>query len=412
MTAAIARKANQPPVYLDYQATTPCDPRVLQAMLPWFTEKFGNPASITHAYGREAEAAVERARGQVAALVNADAREIVFTSGATEANNLAVKGALRFHKQFGPADQGRDHVVTLVTEHKCVLESAKAMEAEGFRATYLPVEPSGLVDLGRLEKAIDDKTALVSVMAAHNEIGVIQPLAAIGALCRARGVLFHSDAAQAVGKIAIDVEAMNIDLMSISGHKVYGPKGIGALYVRRRPRARITPLIDGGGQERGMRSGTLPTPLCVGLGEAAALAQAEMAGEAKRLLELRRRFLAGIMHALPQTRLNGDPERRLPGNLNLSFPGVPAPALMEACPGLALSTGSACTAAEIEPSFVLRALGLSDELAAASIRIGLGRFTTADEVDFAVGTLAAAVKHLGAAGMAGLGMTSPLATTT
>jgi cysteine desulfurase len=412
MTAAIARKANQPPVYLDYQATTPCDPRVLQAMLPWFTEKFGNPGSITHVYGREAEAAVERARGQLASLINAESREIVFTSGATEANNLAVKGALRFHKQFGPNHQGRDHIVTLVTEHKCVLESAKAMEAEGFRATYLPVEPNGLVDLARLAAAIEDKTALVSVMAAHNEIGVIQPLVEIGALCRARGVLFHTDAAQAVGKIAVDVEAMNIDLMSISGHKVYGPKGVGALYLRRRPRARITPLIDGGGQERGMRSGTLPTPLCVGIGEAAALAQAEMAAEAPRLRALRERFLDGIERALPQTRLNGDAEQRLPGNLNLSFPGIPAPALMEACPSLALSTGSACTAAEIEPSFVLRALGLSPDLAAASLRIGLGRFTTADEVDFAVATIAAAVKRLGAAGVTSAGMTTGVAATT
>ncbi|HEY3919164.1 MAG TPA: aminotransferase class V-fold PLP-dependent enzyme [Stellaceae bacterium] len=412
MTAAIARKANRPPVYLDYQATTPCDPRVLQAMLPWFTEKFGNPASITHVYGREAEAAVERARGQLAALIHADPREIVFTSGATEANNLAVKGALRFHKQFGPNSQGRDHVVTLVTEHKCVLESCRAMVEEGFRATYLPVEPNGLVDLDRLKAAIEDKTALVSVMAAHNEIGVIQPLAAIGALCRARGVLFHTDAAQAVGKLPIDVDAMSIDLMSISGHKFYGPKGIGALYIRRRPRARIVPLIDGGGQERGMRSGTLPTPLCVGIGEAAALAQAAMAEEASLLLALRQRFLAGIKHALPQTRLNGDDEQRLPGNLNLSFPGIPAPALMEACPGLALSTGSACTAAEIEPSFVLRALGLPDDLAAASLRIGLGRFTTQDEVDFAVATLVAAVRHLGETGMTAAGVTTALAATT
>ena len=402
MTAAIARKANQPPVYLDYQATTPVDPRVLAAMLPWFTEKFGNPASITHAYGREAEAAVERARGQLASLIKADPREIVITSGATEANNLAVKGALRFHTQFG-----KDRIVTLVTEHKCVLESAKAMEAEGCRATYLPVESNGLVDLDRLKAAIDDKTAIVSVMAAHNEIGVIQPLAAIGAICRERGVLLHTDAAQAVGKIPVDVDAMNIDLMSISGHKIYGPKGIGALYMRRRPRARIAALIDGGGQERGMRSGTLPTPLCVGLGEAAGLAEAEMAGEAKSLTALRQRFLSGVLRALPQTVLNGDAEQRLPGNLNLSFPGIPAPALMEACPGLALSTGSACTAAEIEPSFVLRALGLSDELAAASLRIGLGRFTTADEVDFAVSTLAAAVRQLGQAGV-----TTRLAATT
>ena len=394
MTAAIARRANQPPVYLDYQATTPCDPRVLQAMLPWFTEKFGNPHSVTHPYGREAEAAVEQARAQLASIINADPREIVFTSGATEANNLAVKGALRFHRQFG-----KDHVVALATEHKCVIESCRALEAEGFRATYLPVEPSGLVDLERLERALDKGTVLVSVMAAHNKIGVIQPLAEIGALCRKHGVMFHSDAAQAVGKIPIDVDAMGIDLMSISGHKIYGPKGIGALYVRRRPRARIAPLIDGGGQERGLRSGTLPTPLCVGIGEAAALAQAELGAESQRLLGLRQRLLAGIMRNLPQTRLNGDAEHRLPGSLNLSFPGIPAPALMEACPGLALSTGSACTAAEIEPSFVLRALGLPDALAAASLRIGLGRFTTADEVDYAVETLTAGVKRLGAEGV-------------
>jgi cysteine desulfurase len=394
MTAAIARKPNQPPVYLDYQATTPCDPRVLQAMLPWFTEKFGNPASVTHAYGREAEAAVEHARGQIAAIINADPREIIFTSGATESNNIAVKGALRFHRQFG-----KDHVVTLTTEHKCVIESCRAMEREGFRATYLPVEPNGLVDLARLEAAIDERTALVSVMGAHNEIGVIQPVAEIGTLCRKRGVLFHSDAAQAVGKIAVDVEAQSIDLLSISGHKIYGPKGIGALYVRRRPRARIEALIDGGGQERGLRSGTLPTPLCIGLGEAAQLAQAEMAEEAPRMLGLRRRFLDGIMRRLPQTRLNGDPEKRLPGNLNLSFPGVPAMELMRACPGLALSTGSACTAAEIEPSFVLRALGVSEDLAAASIRIGLGRFSTEAEVDYAVETLTNSVKRLGSAGV-------------
>jgi cysteine desulfurase len=394
MTAAIARRPNRKAVYLDNQATTPCDPRVLAAMLPWFTEKFGNPHSVTHAYGREAEAAVEHARAQLAAIINADPREIVFTSGATEANNLAVKGALRFHRQFG-----KDHAVALATEHKCVIESCRAMEREGFRVTYLPVEPSGLVDLGRLEAALEEQTALVSVMAAHNEIGVIQPLAEIGALCRKHGVLFHSDAAQAVGKIPVDVDAMNIDLLSISGHKMYGPKGVGALYVRRRPRARITPLIDGGGQERGLRSGTLPVPLCVGIGEAAAVAEAGMAAEAHRVLALRRRFLAGIQRALPQTRLNGDPERRLPGNLNLSFPGVPALALMEACPGLALSTGSACTAAEIEPSFVLRALGVSDDLAAASLRIGLGRFSTEDEVDYAVETLTAGVKRLGSAGV-------------
>jgi cysteine desulfurase len=402
MTAAIARKPNHPPVYLDYQATTPCDPRVVEAMLPWFTEKFGNPASITHAYGREAELAVENARAQVAAIINADPREIVFTSGATESNNLAVKGALRFHRQFG-----KDHLVTLVTEHKCVIESARAMEREGCRVTFLPVEGNGLVDLQKLEAALDERTALVSVMAAHNEIGVIQPLAEIGALCRARGILFHSDAAQAVGKIPIDVDAMSIDLLSISGHKVYGPKGIGALYVRRRPRARIEALIDGGGQERGLRSGTLPAPLCIGLGEAAALAQTEMATEAPRLLALRQRFLNEIQRKLPRVQLNGDPAKRLPGNLNLSFPGIPAIELMAACPGLALSTGSACTAAEVEPSFVLRALGHSPEMAAASLRIGLGRFSTEAEVDYAVETLTAAVKGLGASPV-----TSALAATT
>jgi len=385
----MSERANLPPVYLDYQATTPCDPRVVQAMLPWFTEKFGNPSSATHAYGREAEAAVERARAQLAALIGAEPREIVFTSGATEANNLAVKGAAHFHRAFG-----KDHIVTLASEHKCVLESCLALEREGFRVTFLPVERNGLVDLARLEAALDERSLLVSVMAAHNEIGVLQPMAEIGKLCRARAILFHTDAAQAVGKIPIDVNQWGVDLMSISGHKIYGPKGIGALYVRRRPRARIAPLFDGGGQERGLRSGTLPTPLCVGLGEAAKIAQDGLAEEAARLLSLRNRFLAGIRARLPDAVVNGDLERRLPGNLNFSFAGVPAPDLMAACPGLALSSGSACTAASIEPSYVLRALGLSDALAAASIRIGLGRFTTAEEVDYSVETMAQAVRRL------------------
>ena len=381
-------RPNARPIYFDYQATTPVDPRVLEAMLPWFTEKFGNAGSVTHAYGREAEAAVERAREQVAALIGAEAREIVFTSGATESNNLAIKGAARFHREE------RDRVVTLATEHKCVLESAKALEREGGRVTILPVRPDGLVDLAVLEAALDDHTAVVSVMAAHNEIGVLQPIAEIGALCRARGILFHTDAAQAFGKIPLDVDAMAIDLMSISGHKVYGPKGVGALYVRRRPRARLTPLVDGGGQERGLRSGTLPTPLIVGLGEAAAIAAKEMTEEGKRLLALRERFLAGIRSGVPSVRLNGDPTRRLPANLNLTFPGIGALEWMEACPGLALSTGSACTAAEVEPSSVLRALGVSDELARSSLRIGLGRFTGERDVDFAVDALVAAVRRL------------------
>ena len=392
MTASFARQQRRPnaaPVYLDYQATTPLDPRVLDEMLPWFTEKFGNPHSVTHAYGREAEEAVEKGRAEIAALIGAEPREIVFTSGATEANNLAIKGAARFHRGLG-----RDHVVTIATEHKCVLESVKAMAREGCRVTILPVDARGLVDLGALEAALDERTALVSVMAANNEIGVLQPLSEIGALCRARGVLFHSDAAQAVGKIPLDVEAMRVDLLSISAHKLYGPKGIGALYVRRRPRARIEPLLDGGGQERALRSGTLPTPLCVGFGVAARLARAEMAVEAERLTGLRWRFLAGIKTRLPEVRLNGDAERRLPGNLNLSFPGTPALALMEACPSLALSTGSACTAAEVEPSYVLRALGVPEALAGASLRIGFGRYTTESEVDFAVDTIAATVRRL------------------
>ncbi len=393
MMSAVPRPAaqtlpNARPIYLDYQATTPVDPRVLDAMLPWFTEKFGNSGSVTHAYGREAEAAVERARGQVAALIGAESREIVFTSGATEANNFALKGAARFHRE------DRDHVVTLATEHKCVLESANALEREGFRVTILPVRPDGLVDLAVLEAALDGRTAIVSVMAAHNEIGVLQPIAVIGALCRARGILFLTDAAQAFGKIPLDVDAMAIDLLSISGHKAYGPKGVGALYVRRRPRARLAPLLDGGGQERGLRSGTLPTPLVVGLGEAAAIAASEMTTEAERLLALRERFLAGIRAGVPSVRLNGDPVRRLPANLNLTFPGVGALELMEACPGLALSTGSACTAAEVEPSYVLRVLGLSDELARSSIRIGLGRFSSERDVDFAVDAITAAVRRL------------------
>jgi cysteine desulfurase len=392
MTASFARRQrrpNAPPVYFDYQSTTPVDERVLAEMLPWFTEKFGNPHAVTHAYGRDAALAVEGARAEVAALIGAEPREIIFTSGATEANNLAVKGAVRFHRK-----QGRDHVVTLATEHKCVLESVQAVAREGSRVSVLPVDRSGLVDLAELAAAIDERTALVSVMAAHNEIGVLQPLAEIGALCRSRGVLFHSDAAQAVGKVPIDVEAMQIDLLSISGHKVYGPKGIGALYVRRRPRARIEPLFDGGGQERRLRSGTLPTPLCIALGAAARIARNEMAEESERLLALRWRCLSGLRARLPEVRLNGDAERRLPGNLNLTFPGVAALDLIEACPALALSTGSACTAASVEPSYVLRALGLSEAAAGASIRLGLGRYTTDSEVDFAVDTLADAARRL------------------
>ena len=389
-----ASAANAPPIYLDNQSTTRVDPRVLEAMLPYFTEHFGNPHSASHPYGRLAAEAVEQARGEIAALIRADPREIIFTSGATEANNLAIKGAAHFARAHPQKGKIRDHIVALQTEHKCVLESCKALEAESFGVTYLGVEPGGLVSLAALEAALSERTLLLSVMAAHNEIGVVQPLSEIGALCRSKGVLFHTDAAQAFGKIPLDVEAMKIDLLSISGHKIYGPKGIGALYVRRRPRVRLLPLIDGGGQERGLRSGTLPTPLCVGLGRAAALAGAEMAREAERLRQLRDGLLKNLGQRVPGIRLNGDAEHRLPGSLNLSFPGIPAPALIEATPSIAISTGSACTSASIEPSYVLRALGLPDALANASVRIGLGRFTTAAEVDFAADALATAARRL------------------
>jgi cysteine desulfurase len=396
---AEAHRANVMPIYLDNQSSTRLDPRVLEAMLPYFTEQFGNPHSTSHAYGRIAGEAIEQARHEVAALIHADPRELIFTSGATEANNLAIKGAAHFARLYPHGAQPRDHIVTLRTEHKCVLESCAQLEREGFGVTYLRVEPNGLVSLEALAAAVNERTLLVSVMAAHNEIGVIQPLAAIGALCRSKGVLFHSDAAQAFGKIGLDVEAMQIDLLSISGHKVYGPKGIGMLYVRRRPRVRLLPLIDGGGQERGLRSGTLPTPLCVGIGRAATIAAAEMTGEAMRLRGLRDRLQTGLARRLPELRLNGDAERRLSGSLNLCFPGIEAIKLIEACPGIAISTGSACTSANVEPSYVLRAIGLSDEDANSGIRIGLGRFTTLAEVDFAVEALAAAATRL-KAGMA------------
>jgi cysteine desulfurase len=386
--------ANALPVYLDNQSSTRLDPRVLDAMLPYFTEHFGNPHSTSHAYGRISANAVEQARGEIASLINADPRELVFTSGATESNNLAIKGAAHFARAHPQGGQPRDHIVTLQTEHKCVLESCRQLEQEGFGVTYVPVEPDGLLSLAALEAAISERTLLVSVMAAHNEIGVIQPLAEIGALCRSKSVLFHSDAAQAVGKIPLDVETMRIDLLSISGHKIYGPKGIGALYVRRRPRVRLLPLIDGGGQERGLRSGTLPTPLCVGLGRAAAIAGAELTEEAQRLRRLRDRLLANLTRRIPGLRLNGNAQARLPGSLNLCFPGISAQEMIEASPTIAISTGSACTSAVVEPSYVLRALGLPDALANAAIRIGLGRFTTAAEVDFAADALAAAVTRL------------------
>lgn len=376
------------PIYLDYQATTPCDPRVVEVMLPYFTEKFGNPHSRNHVYGWEAEEAVEKAREQVAALIGADAKEVIFTSGATESNNLAIKGVAHFYKGK------KNHIITVVTEHKCVLDTCRHLEQEGFEVTYLPVQKSGLVDLEELAAAITDKTVLVSVMAVNNEIGVIQPLKEIGELCRSRGVFFHTDAAQAAGKIPLDVNAMKIDLMSISGHKLYGPKGIGVLYVRRKPRVRLQALINGGGQERGMRSGTLPTPLCVGLGEACAIAQKEMGKENERLKGLQERLLKGLQERLPEIFVNGDLDNRIPGNLNISFAFVEGEGLMMGIKDLSVSSGSACTSASLEPSYVLRALGLEDELAHTSLRLGIGRFTTEQEIDYAIDHIAEAVTKL------------------
>jgi cysteine desulfurase len=385
MTVLTQIRRNDQPIYLDYQATTPLDPRVLEAMMPYFTYKFGNPHSRSHAYGWEAEEAVEKARAQVGKLIGADEKEVIFTSGATESNNLAIKGVAEFYKDR------RNHIVTTVTEHKCVLDTCRHLEQQGFSVTYLPVQQNGLIDLERLRAAVTDKTVVVSIMAVNNEIGVIQPLAEIGKICRAKGSFFHTDAAQAVGKIPLDVEAMNIDLMSISGHKIYGPKGIGALYVRRRPRVRLVAMINGGGQERGFRSGTLPTPLCVGLGEAAEIAMKEMDSEAKRLGKLRDRMLKGLQDKLPEIYLNGDLEHRIPGNLNISFAYVEGESLMMGIKGLSVSSGSACTSASLEPSYVLRALGVEEELAHTSLRIGLGRFTTEQEVDTAVDEL---VRHV------------------
>jgi cysteine desulfurase len=387
------------PIYLDYQATTPVDPRVAEAMWPYFTQAFGNPHSVHHSYGQEAEQAVEAAREEVARLIGAEPREIVFTSGATESNNTAIKGAARFH---GP--MGKRHVITLATEHKCVLESAKALEKDGFEVEILPVEADGRVDLDRLAAAIREDTAVVSVMAANNEIGVLQPLQEIGRLCREKRVLFHTDAAQAVGKVPLDVGAANVDLLSLSGHKLYGPKGIGALYVRRRPRARITPLMDGGGQERTLRSGTVPAPLVVGLGEACRIAGAEMTAEAERLRALRQRLWDGLRGYLPDAYVNGSWEARLPGNLNVTVPGLDAETLIAATPGVAYSTASACSSTSVEPSYVLSALGLSDRDAAASIRLGLGRTTTENEIDRAceaIGRTAARLRAEGAGQLAG-----------
>ena len=379
---------NSRPVYLDYQATTPTDPEVVEAMLPYFTEKFGNPHSTGHYYGWEASDGVELAREQIANLIGATHREIVFTSGATESNNIALKGLARFYSGH------KSHIITLAPEHKCVLETCAQIEKEGYDLTILPVQANGIVDLELLSETIREETLFVSIMAVHNEYGIIQPMKEIGALCRERGVFFHTDAAQAFGKISLDVEAMNIDLMSISGHKIYGPMGIGALYVRRRPRVRLTPLFDGGGQERGVRSGTLPAPLCVGLGKASEKAGQEMIEETKRLTELRDGLLERLQGELSEVSLNGGRENRLPGNLNLSFAGVSGEDLVSGLKGLAVSSGSACTSTSVEPSYALKALGLSHEAAASSIRIGIGRFTTEKEVSLAADMIISLVSDL------------------
>lgn len=377
------------PIYMDNNSTTRVDPRVVEAMLPYFTEKYGNAASRSHAFGWEAEAAVEEAREQIAALIGASAKEIIFTSGATESDNLAIKGVAAMYKKKG------NHIITQATEHKAVIDTCKRLEREGYRITWLPVDRYGQVHPEQVREAITDQTILVTIMAANNEIGTLQPIREIGAICKEKGVLFHTDAVQAAGKVPIDVEAMGIDLLSLSAHKMYGPKGIGALYVRKRnPRVRLEPLIDGGGHERGMRSGTLAVPLIVGFGKACDLCRELMPEESERLCQLRERLRRGIMDNIPDTYLNGHPTERLPNNLNISFAYVEGEGLMMGIKDVAVSSGSACTSASLEPSYVLRALGVGDELAHSSIRFGLGRFNTEEEVDYVVQLVIREVKRL------------------
>ncbi|MCX7257791.1 MAG: IscS subfamily cysteine desulfurase [Polaromonas sp.] len=368
------------PIYMDYSATNPCDPRVVDAIIPWLREHFGNPASRSHAWGWEAEAAVEKAREQVAELIGADPREIVWTSGATESNNLALKGAAHFYKSKGK------HIITVKTEHKAVLDTCRELERQGFEVSYLDVLPDGMLDMDVLKAAIRPDTILVSVMFVNNEIGVIQDLPAIGALCREKGIIFHSDAAQATGRVDIDLASLPVDLMSLTSHKTYGPKGIGALYVRRKPRVRLEAQMHGGGHERGMRSGTLPTHQIVGMGEAYRIAKAEMHEENKRIRALHERMLAGF-EGVEEVFLNGHADKRVPHNLNMSFNFVEGESLIMGIKGLAVSSGSACTSASLEPSYVLRALGRSDELAHSSLRMTIGRWTTEEEIDYAVATI-------------------------
>ena len=376
------------PIYLDYQSTTPIDPRVIDVMVKTMQNDFGNPHSRSHSYGWRAEELVEIARNQVAKLINANEKEIFFTSGATESNNIAIKGVANFYKS-----NQKNHIITVATEHKCVINSCRDLEQEGFNITFLPVQKNGLVDLNQLKQAITKQTALVSVMAINNEIGVIQPLAEIGKICRENQVFFHTDCAQAFGKIPLDVEAMNIDLMSISGHKIYGPKGIGALFVRRKPRVRIKPLFSGGGQERGIRSGTVPTALAVGLGKASEIALQEMHQDLQKVTKLSQKLALAISN-LTHTYLNGDSQNRYPGNLNFSFAGIEGESMIMAIKDLAVSSGSACTSASLEPSYVLYALGVGADLAHTSIRFGLGRFTTEEEIDFAINLITSKVQKL------------------
>ena len=377
------------PIYLDNHATTRVDPRVVEAMLPYFSESFGNAASRNHEFGWVAEQGVENARKQVASLIGASPKEIIFTSGATESNNLAIKGVAEMYAEKG------NHIITAATEHKAVLDTCKKLEKQGFRITILPVKGDGLVDLDMLREAITDKTILVSIMYANNEIGVVQPVAEIGKICRERGVLFHTDAVQAVGKIPVDVNADNIDIASLTAHKVYGPKGVGALYVRRRnPRVQLTAQMDGGGHERGMRSGTMNVPAIVGLGEACAIAQREMAAEIEHSRSLRDRLKARLEAGLDEVYVNGSMEHRLPGNLNISFAYVEGESLLMGISDVAVSSGSACTSATLEPSYVLKALGLGDEIAHSSIRFGIGRFNTQEEVDYVADKLIDVVTKL------------------
>ena len=368
------------PIYMDYSSTNPCDPRVVDAMIPWLREHFGNPASRSHAWGWEAEAAVEKARDHIAALIGADPREIVWTSGATESNNLAIKGAAGFYKTKGK------HLITVKTEHKAVLDTMRELERQGFEVTYLDVQEDGLVNLDAFKAAIRPDTILASVMYVNNEIGVIQDMMALGNACREKGVIFHVDAAQATGRVEFDISKMPIDLMSLTSHKTYGPKGIGALYVRRKPRVRIEAQMHGGGHERGMRSGTLPTHQCVGMGEAYRIAKEEMAEENKKITVLQQRLMNGLK-GIEQVFINGHETQRVPHNINMSFNYVEGESLIMGIKGLAVSSGSACTSASLEPSYVLRALGRSDELAHSSLRMTIGRWTTEAEIDFAIATI-------------------------